>query len=689
MTGRAARGVAVFRPRARLLRLIGAELISDDVVAVTELVKNAHDADASTVRISFASGDARTAGILIEDDGHGMDLDALLTRWMEPAHGWKARVRDRRTPRGRRYLGEKGVGRFAADKLASRLEIVSRLRGEPTELRAVFDWDEYDHADRMLADVSTAWEVRPAREIARHGTLLRLTGLRTRWTERMYRRLSNRLARLRPPFDEGEDRLSIVIDSDEFPAYSGEVGTGFLDRAPYQIEANYDGVQSIEFTLSGGRAARIPWSGSDHLSCGPVRVRVFAFDLETEAVARVGPRMDVRAWLREWSGMSVYRDGFRVWPYGEPHDDWLRLDQRRVNNPVVRLSNNQVVGFVEITGDGNPELRDQTNREGLIHNRAFEDLRRLVHVLLQLLEAERQSRRHPPGRASEESTVETGPAIRFDGLLDDLISQVERGDVRQARRLARHTTGRLAAEHERMRSRLRDYTELAAAGHAIGNLQASVRPLLEGARGHARELGQVLGEHRTTRVEHLLLNIGRALEIASQRMRGFQVARLDDGQRRRVVDVAVEIRTWAEHVRPLVDRAGIELAIEVPPPAKLRTELGAGTLGRLLDILAMNSIEWLGGMPRQRIRVSANGVDDRCEILFSDSGPGIPEALAHRVFEARFSTREGSPGMGLTIARDLVELQGGTIAVVLDGRRRGATLRIVLPRRRSRATVSS
>ncbi len=74
--------------------------------------------------------------------------------------------------------------------------------------------------------------------------------------------------------------------------------------------------------------------------------------------------------------MSVYRDGFRVWPYGEPHDDWLRLDQRRVNNPVTRLSNNQVVGFVEIMRDGNPELADQTNREGILQSRALEDLRR-------------------------------------------------------------------------------------------------------------------------------------------------------------------------------------------------------------------------------------------------------------------------------------------------------------------------
>ena len=105
--------------------------------------------------------------------------------------------------------------------------------------------------------------------------------------------------------------------------------------------------------------------------------------------------MEVRAWLREWSGVSIYRNGFRVWPYGEPQDDWLGLDQRRVNNPVVRLSNNQVIGFVEISRDGNPLLLDQTNREGLSHNAAFEDLRRLVHFFFLEIENHRQSIRHP------------------------------------------------------------------------------------------------------------------------------------------------------------------------------------------------------------------------------------------------------------------------------------------------------
>src|SRR4051812_39178784 len=112
-------GNVAFSPRARLLKLIGAELISDDVVAITELVKNAHDADASTVAIEFLGVSGQDAQIVVRDDGDGMSLESLLRHWMEPAGTSKAGPADRRTISGRRVLGEKGVGRFAADKLGA------------------------------------------------------------------------------------------------------------------------------------------------------------------------------------------------------------------------------------------------------------------------------------------------------------------------------------------------------------------------------------------------------------------------------------------------------------------------------------------------------------------------------------------------------------------------------------------
>ena len=243
-------GSIAFRPRARLLKLIGEELISDEVVAITELVKNAHDADASFVTIAF-HGVAEAGGtITVSDDGCGMDLETLLGGWMEPAGSTKGGAAGRVTRKGRRVLGEKGVGRFAADKLGNGLELVSLKEGHQAEVRAKFDWDRFNNDGDMLSDIKNRWELRPTGPEKTHGTVLTITGLRQQWTERSFRRLCTRLSRLRPPF-RGRDSFAIRIESDEFPDYSGELKNGFLDQAPYQAEAWFDGKGTVKLKLCG------------------------------------------------------------------------------------------------------------------------------------------------------------------------------------------------------------------------------------------------------------------------------------------------------------------------------------------------------------------------------------------------------------------------------------------------------
>jgi signal transduction histidine kinase len=678
-----------FRPRARLLKLIGAELISDEVVAVTELVKNAHDADASGVSIEFRGVASSDGCITIRDDGHGMDLDSLLGHWMEPAGTSKSRNGVRLTKRGRRVLGEKGVGRFAADKLARVLELVSRRSGDAHEMRAVFDWDDFDTDTRMLSDIKNRWEIRRATELPHQGTVLRMTGPRTVWNERMFRRLCTRLARLRSPFTR-LDSFAIRMESDEFPQYSGELRSDILQRAPYRIDAVFDGKETIEFTLNDScRSIKHPWNGHGDLRCGPVQVRLFAFDLETESVARIGPRMEVRAWLKEWSGISVYRDAFRVWPYGEPHDDWLRLDQRRVNNPVVRLSNNQVVGFVEITNDGNPELIDQTNREGLLQSRAFDDLRRLMYFVLQTLESERQCLRHP--------TVEPRRQLKEQkDVTEELTAAAE------LYRLARSAPPELASPLRRLAMKLKDtgarekaqqrlftegYSELAAVGQAATGLTVSVQPVLENMRNHLANIRGAAGSRADRALSGSLRALEEAIKLLATRISLMSSIEEGGNYHRRAIDIHTELESFRELVAPLLAPRKIALLVDSIQRSVLRAEMRPESFHRILHILMNNSLEWLYGVRNPEIRIKATAHRDYCDLVFSDNGPGIASELAARVFEPLYSGREGGRGMGLTIARNIVISHGGQIEVITDRRRRGANIRVMLPRKRSRATM--
>src|SRR5439155_3546020 len=108
------------------------------------------------------------------------------------------------------------------------------------EVHASFDWDRFDTTSDVLADIRNDWEIGRASVISLRGTVLSITGLRVGWTERMFHRLSTRLSRLCSPFRALDD-FTIVLESDEFPYYAGELGAEFLEQAPYQIEVAFDG----------------------------------------------------------------------------------------------------------------------------------------------------------------------------------------------------------------------------------------------------------------------------------------------------------------------------------------------------------------------------------------------------------------------------------------------------------------
>ena len=679
-------GEIAFSPRARLIKLIGEELVSDEVVALTELVKNAHDADAKNVIISFHGVTGPAGIIVVQDDGHGMNRHDLLRGWMEPAASNKGLPGGRYSAGGRRMLGEKGIGRFAADKLASRLVLVSSRSDSELEVKAEFDWNLFDDPEALLSDIKSHWSERPAYEIPESGTILELTDLRNIWNERMFRKLSTRLTRLRPPY-AGSDGFTIHIESDEFPKYAGELRVDFLDSAPYNIEARWNGVDTISASINGGKSVSLPWSNTEALTCGPASVRIHAFDLETEALARIGPRNEVRSWLRGWSGISVYRDGFRLWPYGEPQDDWLRLDQRRVNNPVVKLSNNQVVGFVSITSEENTELKDRTSREGLVQNRNFEDLRRLVLFVLQLLEYERQTLRHP-GREERKRRRDRFRGRELPALVE-LEEIAGKGNSAMSGRI-RSATGALKSQLSRLEEQRRvlteNYSELAALGEAAVGLRESVRPVMAELEEHLSATRKELGRKGSRPLKAALRGMESTLERLNTRLDMLGPADTDGGVRRRSISIHRELETIRSHFGPVLQEQGISLETDCSTGTLIRIEMRPESFHRLLHILILNAMDWNVGVSNPRIKINVLAVNRSCELVVSDTGTGIPEGLLNRVFEPGFSMKEGGRGMGLTIARDIIRSHGGTIKAIKDGRRLpGASIMMLLTRKRARA----
>ena len=181
------KGYEVLRPRARIIRTLGDELISNETVAMIELVKNSYDADAKQVTVRFVGPLEKGKGrIEVIDDGTGMTLETIKSAWLEPATIIKA-GKKRVTSKRRRILGEKGVGRFAAAKLSEKFIMITRPEGSDDEFVVTFNWGDFSH-ELYLDQVKCSWERRKAQALKQHGTILVMDGLNTDWVTKKMRR---------------------------------------------------------------------------------------------------------------------------------------------------------------------------------------------------------------------------------------------------------------------------------------------------------------------------------------------------------------------------------------------------------------------------------------------------------------------------------------------------------------------
>ncbi len=691
-----AEGRGRIRPRARLLRTIGAELISSEVVAVIELVRNSYDADATMVELVFQHPeDPARASLELRDNGHGMSREVLLGPWLEPATDYKSASRTdpgagQHSPGGRRRLGSKGVGRFAAQRLGSRLEVRTRVPDAATELIARFDWSALER-DAYLDQVRVPWRESKAHHVEPHGTHLSVTRLRDHWTPERFERLRLGLSRLVSPTMTESFEIRIVINGAAEPVKAAIDA----NQAMYSLDGTVgpDGHCEIHYRdLNGAEEVwerTVFWPAEKDQRCGPFSFRINAWDLDREPLklflegtgSKLGLR-DFRRVIRDHSGVSLYRDGFRILPYGEPDNDWLRLDQRRVNNPTMRLSNNQILGTIQLEADSNPQLMDQTNREGLVTNEAYHHLTEVVRELLGYLETRRFAARRAMDidwqrRSTALPEVDGGDA---GAKIDTLVERLTRGRG-DSTDLGKELRLQIKEMRDGAADAVRQYAGLASAGQ----LSALVfRQLTHPIRQLRSDLNLTLGDIEAGSIdeddlEDIAVGVRRALQHLDTMEK--RMASLDPfavgGRGRRVAPVQLDDLVLAT-LLPFQDechRLGVTLDFHGIEGAEVRTnrEVGQQVLANLLDNAVHFACRTDAATAIVTVKVTPHG------FTVSDNGPGVPAHLKNAIFEPHFTTRDGASGLGLTLVRDLLKTIGGRIRLAKS---RPATFEILLAQSR-------
>jgi anti-sigma regulatory factor (Ser/Thr protein kinase) len=680
-----------FRPRARLLQLLGDQLIGSPRLAVFELVKNAYDADAEKVTVTLKDiDDPNKSTIIVEDDGDGMSLETIRDIWLVPAHDHREVQRKalRRTRLYRLPLGEKGVGRFAVHKLGDRIELITRAKG-CLECVATIDWDALIEKP-FLSDADVSVLTRPPTVFLddKTGTKLIISRLReTNWSRGEVRRLLRQITSISSPFSNRSDRFETALKVPEHPDWVAGVPDieVLLERAPWRfkfkfenglIEWKYEfrGVTGIklaprkadktgehlliaperDFDLFGtnqgvitSHPKRITADASHTEGIGPVSGEFFVFDRDREILAKLGDSQLVQNFLDENGGVRVYRDGIRVYNYGEPGDDWLGLDLRRVNTPGRNISRNIVIGAIDLSLEPSVGLKEKTNREGFVESEAYKRLKQLILGALTILEVERKidkdNIRALTGKGHDPETENiTQPLLKLRDVakkhnlskeIDPLIDKAEKNynEMRDTMLRAGISGMGLAIVFHEIEQGVRVLHDAIEAGGKLEPIQVQARELVRILDGFTELLRK--GDRKSNSIKHL---IRRARDINRVRFRNHKVKLICPALEEEIPDIERDFSfgLLLGALNNLLDNAFYWLQVRWPDDDKSEREI--------------------------YINIENNFVEGPA-IIVADNGPGLQDD-PERLTRPFFSRRPDGMGVGLYYANMVMELNGGHLA---------------------------
>jgi len=717
-------GQLSFTIESRIIRELGERLVKQPEIAILELIKNSYDADATSCRIVHRYPEE----IRVADDGHGMTLDEFKNGWMRIGTSSKETTAHSRTY-ARVITGEKGIGRFAVRFLGTKLHLecvaYDEDRRQRTHLAADFNWPEFDQTED-LGRVTVPFVLRKAGDDEKQGTELIITELRPAAeyidlravrTGSMnvvtpYHTLMRQAAKAGSAVEtaqaERDPGFSLVLgessdgDSDDV---AGEVLKNYVLRAVLETKGN-----RVTLRVYGKDREDAMVNISDRIKdlTGPVYadIRFFPQRAGTFRGLEVDGRR-AKTWVKEHSGVAVFDRMFRVYPYGAPGDDWLKIEvdgARNVREPrssiakkhlvmdeptrkstelnyMLRLPHTeQLVGVVQVRGQRSREQSEEgdglipaADREGFLHNAAYKQLEDLVRGAAEAIaytdrELQLEEKRREERELLRELRKETREAIKEIESNTQISRSVRLSLVRNL------THAQEAAEEYAEVSREREAAlEVMSLLGVVGGFMTHEFGAAIDDLQKAQDVIQRLAKRQPELVEH-----AQALATRISSLRDF-------------VTYSQGYIQGASHEpnKPFLVRPRIQQAIRIfgkyaeERGIKLSADIGSDLQAPLVPVSLYNGIA-LNLYTNALKAVTAKTGNGKREIAFrawneqnahylevSDTGIGIPTVLKSRVFDALFTTTSANRdplgsgmGLGLTLVKRGVETFGGRIDVV-------------------------
>lgn len=715
-----------FSVDAGVINRLGKELVGRHETAVSELVKNAYDADATVVELFFENCDQTGGRLTIKDNGLGMTREQLIKGFMTISSSDK--IHNPKSPRYfRTRAGQKGIGRFATQRIGQVLTIITQTLDAEKALKVTIDWDKYEMDSNLLLISNTIEEIEKETD---EGTTLIIEKVRDSWSFAMINRAYKYITDLLQPFPLSERfeksnndigfkvtfyrNNSVIIDEEsaffqhalaEIEAYVDDQGQGY-----YSFKSDKLSIPEEVYLI--GRKDR----EEKYESLRNVHFKAYYFVYGGGMISKSVEKY-IRENAREYAGIRLYRNGFRVLPYGEPQDDWLRLDASVVRRTIIAPhANINFFGFVEVLDQDGKYFQEQSSREGLLETNSLSELKDFGYKVLTDVAIKISHFREKKGTAGQKDwnkktsreiindvKKEVGEIINDDPKKFDEVTKDDKGNISIKLKTINDKLTELEETHEEeTREQEIKTTELlkeiqllrilAGLGLTIGEFVHEVSHYEPAFKYDAEFLTNLAKDSEGIKAGNRLQNNLEAFTVYTS---FFKDAISKNVNRElKPIELREPISNFIEIITPDLERNNISLE---KPEFK----------GYNLLTCPMHSSEWASilfnfytnskkAISKKsvigKINIEAGKIKDKVYLEFSDNGIGIAPDKEEEIFEAFYTTSNPSgsssteieeltgTGLGLKIVKDIIEGYGGEVFVTKPKDNFSTTIRIELPK---------
>ncbi|MDQ1102871.1 sensor histidine kinase [Nocardioides zeae] len=763
----------MFKVSARTVLELGAELISSDIIAFYELIKNGFDANSQAgVDIEFdvvltqndyvrasrkireavdedvsleqlissieerflvgASDHARHTylselraattldellvameraqekanSITVSDRGHGMSRDDLVNNFLvigTPSRKAGVDVALRSGEANTPFLGEKGIGRLSAMRLGDRLQVTTSRAGDRHENVLEINWKDFDRLDAFIEEIPVAPRTGVQKsDRSSSGTRIRVSDLSGNWTaEKVIQMCNEEFGRLTDPFVNARRRPRVAVVWNGTRLDIPAMPRTLTDAAHARVVGSYrvvDGQPLLTTTVEvldlgfehppvadsltqelADLQSTLIGKGDEVSDAALLTVGDFSFEIHwfnrrrLSRVDSVGDGRAIRDQQDQWSGILMFRDGFRVFPYGEEEDDWLELDRRALRRSGYSLNKTQFVGRVNISRTKNPQLVDQTNREGLRETPEQRVLLEIVRYSIQDrlgIEMRAVERAHKSAKIDLSEAKNRVEELRTSarvavGQLRTVTPKEGRQAVIQVEQTLLELDEFARAAHARIaevEKESRQMVEMAGVGLMV---EVVAHELARATQNSLRALERLRGAELPEKVASHLSTLRVEMISISKRVRVLDPMSVSGRQRREVFSLDALVRETMDAHESQFARHSVRVELDLDAAVRIRAV--KGMIVQILENLISNSIYWMDmrseresrHRPLIKIAVESNPPT----LTFEDNGRGVSAVNRDKIFQPFFSLKDTKRrrGLGLFIARDAAEYNGGSL----------------------------